>query len=224
MRPVVAKAKHTGVLQNSLHFLVLADNAAQSIQASQTRESGKPETLYSIILASAGLEAFINEKVEMAVQICGAAKQPEPVVVFSHVMTDAEESKASVRSKYELAHWVLCGCAYDRSSVLYKDFVLLTELRNSIVHLKPWPKVVERLVGRGLLAHTKHTEVVRLIKSYSGGWILQIQTKEMAIWASQTAVRFIADLLDSASTNAQVRPLMPTKAEYFGSNSFLLSR
>jgi hypothetical protein len=211
----VAKPKHTGVLQNSLYFLVQADREAQSIQVSQKRESGKPETLYSIILASAALEAFINERVEMAVQLCEAASQPTPVIVFSHVMTDAEESKASLRAKYELARWVLCGQAYDRGGLLYQDFVLLTDLRNSIVHLKPWPAVIERLTGKGLLAHTKHAEVTKLIKSYSGGWTVQIQTKEMAIWASQTAVKFIADLLDSASNNMLVRPLMPTTAEVF---------
>jgi hypothetical protein len=220
----VNKPKRIGVLQNSLHFLILADKAAQSIQASQTRESGKPEALHSVILASVALEAFINEKVEMAAQLCNASPQPDPIVVFSHIMTDAEESKASVRSKYELAHWVLCGGAYDRNKALYKDFVLLTELRNSIVHLKPWPKVVERLVGRGLLAHTKQAEVVRLIKSYSGGWIVQVQTKEMAVWASQTATKFIANFLDSAASNARVRSLMPTKAEFFDSYSFLLMR
>src|SRR5258708_36354789 len=96
-----------GVVLNSLHFLSLAVKTCRDIKASTPHEDGKMEALGSVVFAAAALEAFINERAEIAAQVCALASQNDAIVAFSNVMKDAEASRASVPANYQLARWIL---------------------------------------------------------------------------------------------------------------------
>lgn len=124
----------------------LAVNAAKGIEASR-RVGGQPAALVSVVFAAASLEAFLSESAYLAefsqhlAELRTAFNQPkvpEPGVasVFGQVMDDAEDSRASIESKFHLANLVLTGKAYDRSASPWQDFSLLTDARNALVHFK----------------------------------------------------------------------------------------
>jgi hypothetical protein len=125
---------------NTRVIFSLAVAAAQGI-TTPLRQGGRSEALVSIVFAAASLEAFLSEAVylaESAEQKGPVQKAPVPrfVSTFARVMEDAEESKASIESKFHLAHLVLTGNAYDMSTAPYQDFSLLVAARNALVHFK----------------------------------------------------------------------------------------
>jgi len=96
---------------NTRVIFSLAVAAAQGI-TTPLRQGGRSEALVSIVFAAASLEAFLSEAVylaESAEQKGPVQKAPVPrfVSTFARVMEDAEESKASIESKFHLAHLVL---------------------------------------------------------------------------------------------------------------------
>jgi hypothetical protein len=124
----------------------LAVDAAKSISA-PPRVGGQDVALVSIVFAAASLEAFLSEAAYLAefsqhlVNVgagLGQPKVPEPDVVsaFAQIMDDAEDSKASLESKFHFANLVLTGKAYDRGTVPYQDFALLIAARNALAHFK----------------------------------------------------------------------------------------
>jgi hypothetical protein len=151
-------------------------------------------------------------------QLCDYAPQSQPVATFANVLRDAEKSRASVQSKFQLARWVLCREAYNQGSNPFQDFALLIDLRNSLLHLKPWPNVVQKLKAKGLIQ-----KGLEELNSIIGGWTLLIQTQEIAVWACRSAILFIAEFLDAVSQDISVRTALPTKNDYFGSALWLLS-
>jgi hypothetical protein len=161
---------------NTRALFSLAMDAAKSIGA-PPRVGGQNVALVSIVFAAASLEAFLSESAYLAefsqrlVNVgagLGQPRVPEPDVVsaFAQVMDDAEDSKASLDSKFHLANLVLTGKAYDKSAAPYQDFPLLLAARNALVHFKSkeyfskaegrpavfnQEKVVERLRPKNLL-------------------------------------------------------------------------
>jgi hypothetical protein len=113
----------------------LAVAAAKGITA-PARQGGRSEALVSIVFAAAALEAFLSETAYLAEFAEQKAPTPGVVSAFAQVMEDAEESKASIESKFHLAHLTLTGNAYDRGIAPYQDFSLLIAARNALVHFK----------------------------------------------------------------------------------------
>src|SRR6516162_4060301 len=109
-----------GVLHNSLNFLLVAAENAK-LQVVRPDQSAHAGAFISIAFSAAALEAFINERAEWAAQICEFAPQPEVARTFANVMRDAEKSRASVQSKFQLARWVLRREAYDQGTNPYQD-------------------------------------------------------------------------------------------------------
>jgi hypothetical protein len=113
----------------------LAVDAAKGIQA-LPRVGGQSAALVSVVFAAASLEAFLSESAYLAE--FNQHKVPEPAVVstFAQVMEEAEDSKASIESKFHLANLVLSGNAYEKGNPPYQDFSLLAAARNALVHFK----------------------------------------------------------------------------------------
>jgi hypothetical protein len=120
---------------NTSALFSLAVAAAKGITASP-RVGGQNAALVSIVFAAASLEAFLSE----AAYLAEFDQQQVPalgvVSAFAQVMEEAEDSKASIESKFHLANLVLTGKAYEKGSPPYQDFSLLTATRNALVHFK----------------------------------------------------------------------------------------
>jgi hypothetical protein len=156
-------------------FSIAVDSAKRI--AAPPREGGHKDTLVSVVFAVASLEAFLNESVYLAKTSLqrkarglklGHHVDAEPPIVsaFAQVMEEAEESKVQIQSKFQLAHLVLTGEAYDKGSHPYQNFSDLMAVRNFLMHGKSnetfltiegkpsvlhSATVLERLVSRRIL-------------------------------------------------------------------------
>jgi|ERR1700680_1577301 len=113
----------------------LAVGAAKGIDA-PSRAGGQGAALVSIVFAAASLEAFLSESAYLAEFEQQTVPLPDVVSVFARVMEEAEDSKASIESKFHLANLVLTGKAYEKGAPPYQEFSLLTAARNALVHFK----------------------------------------------------------------------------------------
>src|ERR1700727_736575 len=90
---------------NAPTLFSIAQESAKRIQGAP-RVGGHKEALVSVVFAAASLEAFFNETVYLAQHI----KNPSPIVsTFAQIMVEAEESKAQIQSKFQLANLTLTG-------------------------------------------------------------------------------------------------------------------
>lgn len=134
------------IMHNSSLYIALAVEASNRLDTSNPTTNSR-EAIVAIVFAASALEAFMNERVEWAVQLCAKGEQRELVRTFASILTDAENSRASLESKYKLARWILNGKAYDEGANPYQDFSLLISLRNSLLHLKPATTILRRFEG-----------------------------------------------------------------------------
>jgi hypothetical protein len=121
---------------NAPAIFTVAVNSAKRMNATR-RQGGHDEPLVSVVFAAAAVEAFLNE----AGYLAGGrnslqAAEPPAVQAFSQVMEEAEESRASVLSKFNLASLVLTGTACARGKPPYQDFADLVAVRNLMMHGK----------------------------------------------------------------------------------------
>jgi hypothetical protein len=161
---------------NAPTLFSVAVNSAKRI-ADAFRVGGHDEALVSVVFAAASLEAFLSESAYLAEvslqresrdQRLGhhAGAEPAIVSVFEQVMEEAEESRVQIQSKFQLAHLVLTGKAYDKGSPPYQDFSDLMAVRNLLMHGKANEKfltvdgkpsvlnpatVIERLTSKNIL-------------------------------------------------------------------------
>ena len=162
----------------------------------------REDALVAIILAVVTTEAFINELAEYISIVKEAGLPvgvPASLVAFSAAHREAESGHGSTQLKYTLAAALIDGRPFDRGANPFQDFQTLVRLRNDIMHLKPKdqfdpaksmisepPKYVAALQARGLALSEAGV-------SYS--WFDVVQTKEMAVWACETARSIVLDVL-----------------------------
>jgi hypothetical protein len=126
-------------------FSIAVDSAKRI--AGPSRTGGHNEALVSVVFAAASLEAFLSESAYLAETSLqrkardlrlGHRVDAEPAIVsvFSQVMEEAEESRVQIQSKFQLAHLVLTGTAYDKGGAPYQDFSDLIAVRNLLMHGK----------------------------------------------------------------------------------------
>lgn len=101
------------------------------------------DALVTIVLATISTEAFINEFHHLAKDQSGPAA-PGWINALGDVLGEAEESRASIESKYQLARFILTGQPFDRGASPFQDFALLISVRNLIVHAKPQEATVQK--------------------------------------------------------------------------------
>jgi hypothetical protein len=161
---------------NAPTLFSIAVDSAKRIPASP-RVGGQKDALVSIVFAAASLEAFLNESKYLAETSLGRMSrgqrlghrvilEPSMVSAFAQVMDEAEASRVQIQSKFQLAHLVLTGKAYDKGSAPYQNFSDLMAVRNLLMHGKsnesfltiegkpsvPNPvTIVERLASKNLI-------------------------------------------------------------------------
>ena len=94
------------------------------------------EALVSVVFAAASLEAFLNESAYLAERKAHTSAEPPIVSSFAQVMEEAEESRASIQSKFQLGNLVLAGKTYDKGTAPYQEFSDLIAVRNLLMHGK----------------------------------------------------------------------------------------
>ena len=96
----------------------------------------------ALLLAAAAIEGFINEVMEVRSVRTLPMESAEKggyrrYVEASRVVEMIERSKGQTDLKYMMASQVLSGRMFERGSAPLQDVIMLFDLRNMIMHLKP---------------------------------------------------------------------------------------
>lgn len=176
---------------------------------------GRRETLASILYAVISAEAFINELHHLT----RGWNKPDAfgwVKALVDLLEEAEKSRASLESKYQLAMFILSGEPFDRGAAPFQEFALLIAVRNLIVHAKPlvatlsknasgkyiWtePKIMVRLQSAGVVPVpddltdlADHTSAQALSADVLG----HISTEVTALWACTAAAGIVNGVLEA---------------------------
>jgi hypothetical protein len=184
-----------------------ATSAYERIPATPTpRAPAQHEALTSIVFAAAALEAFINELADFSNESVYSEPLDPIYIAFAGLIEELEKSRASTASKFWLGKWVLTAKPYDKGAQPYQDFVLLLDLRNTLVHARfldrleqdpnepggytrsvgP-PAIISKLESKGILAESPISAM---------SWGGQITTKATARWACDTASAIVISFLE----------------------------
>lgn len=186
----------------------IATNAARDIKVvpdmfnpDPYRKGGQRGALVSIVFSVIAIEAFFNEIADYATRMGQGMTQAAPELLFSDVMSDAEEAHASLESKLTLAKWILSGKRVNRGDKVFQDFKLLVRLRNDLVHTKPNKPFVHGVTTNeeahdDLIKKFGHKHVLANDMP-SGSWTHLVQTKAVAEWCCRTAAAVISDFCSS---------------------------
>lgn len=195
-----------GFSYNSRTLFRLAKEALSRINSGDSDTSpGQHDALAAIVFSTAALEAAVEE-LSLTARIAARAQGMPPYLhTLAAALELAEEGRASVRVKYNLAKLITTGVTFDRSSQPYQDFSDLVKLRDSVVHLKPAPvseaqsKLEERLRAKGICAQRQSRELA--------DWVRCVSTRAVAKWACGVPRR-VADAFLEAATDAPNRLFM----------------
>jgi hypothetical protein len=171
-------------------------------RSTEEMEPPRDNALISIIFAAATVEAMINELTASASAFLKTRSYAnETVRTFVDLENELEESKASVKSKVNMAKWVLSGTSFDKGAAVYQDFAALMDLRNELVHMKgltgdmpfeQWPefrepKAISHLRAKNVLT-TPDAEDERF-------WTEMIRNPKCALWACRTSATIVLELV-----------------------------
>jgi hypothetical protein len=180
----------------------LAKAAYQNTKsASSDTLADQDDALVAIIFSAATLEAFIMELAHLAAIDAASSTRESPARLLAAVLTEAEESCASVRLKYCVSKALLSRRTYDKGAKPYQDFHLLFRVRDSIVHLKPERieeephKIVKALSSMGLCE--------REDPHARSSWLAQISTRAVARWACNVVSDMVSSIRDCFPDDAE---------------------
>jgi len=184
---------------------LLFRNALEVCQAISTPPDMVPhrsEALASILFAALATEAFVNELGELAkVFTIGRSDLPGWIATLTSILEEAEESKASVETKYQFAKFVLTGQPYDEGAQPYQDLALLTDVRNSLVHIKSVSAKMEKK-DSGEYEWTEPRLMVRLMR----------RLQELSIKYSDDSLRRVTERSDSNFVIADLVSLLSSQS------------
>jgi len=196
---------------------------------SSPRPSGqhRREALSSIILAVISCEAFINELPELAKPWQESPKSPGWLKGLAAILGEAEESHASIESKYHLAKFVFTGQPFDKGATPFQDFALLIDIRNIMVHAKPleaslekndqgeffWskPPLMRRLQAArivGVDENLKQAANSNNADKLIADMVSQISSQDVALWACRAASAMVNSIIDSVPGDFDFRAVL----------------
>jgi hypothetical protein len=179
---------------------------ARDMAATASPESGDPDAV--IILATAGLEAFVN-----ALEGPGTSIDVHPrLIALAQVLFEAEKSRVQLTAKCELAHLVLTEKPIDRGSSQYQKLKQLVKLRNDLTHVKPIRGGNEvPLESNSHVRYFLANGLVAKVDSGFGGhltWDRVVLIPAVARWAYNTTVTtmsWLSDLMPPCSATQSLR-------------------
>ena len=158
------------------------------------------------------MEAFLNELGRLA-DIAGVDEEGR-LKALGQILREAEEGRAQLRLKYELAYYLLSGHAIDRGSSLHQALSRLVALRNDLVHPRP-------IVGDDPKRLTAHHHVRFFLDRKIIGredlrghvtWDRPVLKPAVARWAYATALESVVaiiDLMPRCLASAELRRCWP---------------
>lgn len=146
----------------------------------------QPDAVTAVILSVAALEGFINEFAEY-----GHWHNPD-WETWGKMLAEAEQQHKSIRRKYILMANAL-GQPFDKKSQAYKDFDLLINLRNGLVHPRNF---IESDVANQVLKHLMGEKAFNSKYQHNPPGYGEICSTAVAEWACNTASSMIHAVLD----------------------------
>jgi hypothetical protein len=130
-----------------------------------------------IILAHTSLEAYLNEFLNLKLSLSRAKKYA--------VLRELIRARLRFREKWVVVMTVLSGGSFDKGKEPFQSLILLTDLRNEIVHYSPEFLPIDKLPGKRIPEIAKMMPHPFRKGSYS--WPGRILIPECARWACKTA-------------------------------------
>lgn len=211
------------VISGSLHLL--AKKAYErTINAASDRAPNQHDALSAIILSVVSLEALVGEVVEVVRGLLPNC--PEDARNRGKALMDAleliEEGRGQLALKFQIAKLILSGTPYETGARPYQDFDLLLEIRNGLIHPKPFAvkqdesgspvdpsrKFREKLRSLEIIAEIPRENVVAPLSTW-------VQTKAAARWACNTAVEMAHSLWETPADDHIVQMLRTVLARGF---------
>lgn len=183
-----------GTLGSSRHLYNIAWNYyKKALEIEQNGNKYPEESLISIVFAHSYMEGFLNDFIE----ICCVF----PIERFYLLRSTIKEIKnVPLFKKYRIAYIFLNRELVKKKNYLPKDFKLLCNLRNNIVHLKPTKvdihKGTMKLKIPNLMKKLDGRNIISLSEEENTTWFLIIRKAKVAKWACETAIETTNSLID----------------------------
>jgi len=182
-------------MQNMTYFSTgtLFDIAKEAYKRSRENASNNisNDALVAIVFATSTLEAFMSQAVSTMKLLTHLHPKFE---LFANLIgeLDSKEIGASLKIKYNMAHWVVCDKPFDRGSEPYQSFDLLVNLRNMLIHLKP-----DKMASEKIDKLLRQLKAKKLISGYNPmqrmTWVFFVSTPIVAKWACNTTAKMIQE-------------------------------
>lgn len=193
-----------GMIVNAGVLFGIAKEAYERTRAaSSDNEPGHRDAIVAIIFSVAALEAFINEAVELSHNppLVKVWKMPGQVTKFAEYAKEKNDTRMNIRKQFKNAQKILHGVDYDETKIPYKNFALLIELRNELVHMKPKDIFETKSDGNismksvPVIKRLDKNIVVKIKNQRPVPWISSICTRGVARWACNTASEMVQSIL-----------------------------
>ena len=195
------------VVYAASHIWNIAADAAKratDVKAAHPRACTS-DSVSAVIVAATATEAFINELSHMLSTLDTLGRRALPTTLIDwkgigELLEQLEDAHAQVTAKYLLASILLPKDALRKGEQPYQDFAMLIDIRNDFAHpraqVRP-PKYFDTFVNKRWTYNTK-TDEVKLV-----GWMLQLETPEIARWACRAAHNIIWDIVERFEGTAE---------------------
>jgi len=183
------------------------------------------DALVAIVLATISTEAFINE-LHHGAETQSGPTAPGWINALGDVLDEAETSRASIESKYQLARIILTGQPFERGASPFQDFALLISVRNLIVHARPQEAKIQKAadgklvwVEPKIMCRLQASKIIGVSESLTSAastlgadtivsdLLAEISAHSVAKWACRAAAGVVNGLLD-AIHQSQFRAFM----------------
>jgi hypothetical protein len=186
------------------HILYEIAKQAYHRVSSQVENKSHNDALVAVLFSTATLESYMSQAVFFAQM--WSNRHPK-IKVFAQFMGELESRDAgsSLKTKYYMAHWIICGTPLDRGKLTYQDFDLLVDMRNALMHLKPDKYNSQKI--RKILSRLKNRKLIpdNLVPNYNPNipeqrtvWVHYVSTATIAKWACNTAAEMIQEFWKNA--------------------------
>jgi hypothetical protein len=186
-------------------FYSIAENARDNIS------SDPNSALISLIFSFNTIEAFINETISSRELFSGGRISKNEVKLYQGMknMALGRKNNSSTLVKYKKAKRIFTKEVWNNKKSPYKEFFILQELRNAVVHRSP--EVIKseklfRIEGQTFTVkyYRPEKQISELVKEGiinpiigDDSWLECLKTKEFCDWCCQVAVDVINNFLNS---------------------------
>lgn len=167
-----------------------------SHQPSENLEAPKAGILFSAL----SVEAFLNDMTSFLDRL---QHPDERLKALTNLLPQLEEERVQIRTKVQLAYFILSGGSIDKSCDPFQSYSLLVDLRNRLTHGRPPEMQIVNQIARSSPRDQKFIQ--RLVaagavkSSYlqAPDWESVSWNKSCSLWAYRVAVNMIYHLVDA---------------------------